>query len=97
MLSCDESGVVYIGRSGLCKEKKRTVRLRLKEWLRRGHSGAITYERVKSTLPPNHSLQVSALYLPASGVQAKEAEEIDTYRKQFGEPPPFNSNIPGQE
>jgi len=96
MLKCDESGVVYIGRSGVHEEQKRTVGCRLKEWLRRYHSGAETYKRVKPTLPVDHSLQVSALYPPASGVQAKEAEEIDTYRKQFGEPPPFNSNIPGQ-
>ncbi len=97
MLKCDESGVVYIGRSGVQEEKQRTVGVRLNEWLLRHHSGAETYEHVKFTLPDNHSLQVSALYLSASEVQAKEAEEIDTYRKQFGEPPPFNSNIPGKK
>ena len=95
MLKCDESGVVYIGRSGV--QKTRAVGVRLKEWLRRYHSGAETYDCVKSTLPHDHSLQVSALYLPANEVKAKEAEEINKYLKRFGEPPPFNSNIPGKE
>ncbi len=101
MLKCDELGVVYIGRSGLCGQ--RTVVCRLKEWLRRYHSGAETYERFKDALPPNHSLhnhslQVSVLYLSANDdVKAKETEAIGTYRKEFGEPPPFNSNIPGKK
>ncbi len=94
MLGCDESGVVYIGRSGVREEKMRTVAWRLKEWLRRGHSGAETYARVKPDLPDNHGLEVSALYLPVSEVCKGEAEKLEAYRKQFGEPPPFNSNLP---
>ena len=97
MLRCDESGVVYIGRSGVREEQRRTVRLRLKEWLRRGHSGAETYKNAQPKLPPDHSLQVSALYLPVSEVRDKEKDEIRKYRDMFGEPPPFNSNIPGKE
>jgi len=95
MFKCDESGVVYIGRSGV--QKTRTVGVRLEEWLKRYHSGAESYARVKPTLPHDHSLQVSALYLPASEVKAKEAEEINKYLKKFGEPPPFNSNLPGKK
>ncbi len=97
MLKCDESGVVYIGRSGVREEKMRTVAWRLKEWLRRGHSGAETYARVVPDLPHNHSLEVRALYLPVIEVCKGEAEEIEAYRKQFGEPPPFNSNLPGKK
>jgi hypothetical protein len=40
---------------------------------------------------------VSALYLPVAQVRETEAKEIETYRAKFGEPPPFNSNIPGKE
>ncbi len=100
MFEDDESGVVYIGRSGICEERKRTVGSRLKEWIRRGHSGAETYARAKAISPDKflkHSLQVSVLHLPVSEICDREAKEIDAYRKRFGESPPFNSNIPGKE
>lgn len=73
---------------------------RLKEWIRRGHSGANTYERSKKVFSGgfvDHRLEVSALYPPANEVRAREAQEIENYKAKFGEPPPFNSNTPGSE
>lgn len=72
---------------------------RLKGWVRRGHSGANTYERAKAVFPSallNHRLQVSALYLSVNDVRSREAREIENHCAGFGEPP-FNSNKPGTE
>ncbi len=100
MLGSDDSGLVYIGRSGEREAGGRTVGWGLKEWISRGHSGANTYDRAKKVFSGgfvNHRLQVSALFLPVNEVISREAQEIESYRMTFGEPPPFNSNTPGLE
>ena len=105
-----DSGLCYIGRSGLNEEKGRTVANRLLEWLNvafklqgepagPGHSGAYAYEYpgVKELLG-SHGLEVSARFLPVGedgeNILAAEKNQLTSYRKRHGELPPFNSTDP---
>ena len=92
----DPYGLCYIGRSGFRTARtRRMIANRIQEWLDVWHPGAAAYESAKCLLP-EHGLQVRALFLQDEEIEAAEASELRSYKRQYGELPPFNAVDPGR-
>jgi len=97
----DREGVLYIGRSGFKNQRtNRTIANRINEFIKKQHSGGITYGLAKNILRKNkkfsqHNLQVRALFQSDNQIELKEAEELHNYFLKFAELPPCNSAFPG--
>ena len=100
IVGVDSSGIVYMGRSGYRHQRsKRTVANRIREFLRRRHSGGVTYARAKETLQrasqfSDHCLQVRAMLLADEEIDAMESDVLRDYFSRHGELPPCNSQLP---
>jgi hypothetical protein len=91
----DGKGIIYIGRSGLIPKRRRTIAIRLSEFLTQNHSGGRLYRKMKKVLRGkqfrNHHLEAEATVLPISRIKNAEAKLIEEYFGNFGEWPPCNS------
>ncbi len=97
----DKSGILYIGRSGF--HNKRSLSVRINEFVKKYHSGGITYskaEPILDLLPRflKRHLQVRAKiitdrkYIIKEKIIAAESEALKKYFEQFAELPPCNSS-----
>ncbi|MFH1718587.1 MAG: hypothetical protein ABIF19_14630 [Planctomycetota bacterium] len=90
----DASGVLYIGRSGF--NSNRSIANRIGEFVRKQHSGGITYAKAKPVLDERprfskHCLQVKAKFLKTDQIPKAESEALDEYFLEYAELPPCNS------
>lgn len=99
----DDSGIVYIGRSGFKKKSpNRTLITRIWEFYQGNHSGGDTYylsNQHRLSLTNNfrsHEINACCLILPDKSISQMEGAFLLQYFKRFGELPPFNSNFPFQ-
>jgi len=90
----DASGVLYVGRSGF--NSNRSSAVRIGEFVRKQHSGGITYARAKLILDKRprfskHCLQVRAKSLKTEQIRKAASEALKEYFLDYAELPPCNS------
>jgi hypothetical protein len=97
----DKEGILYIGRSGLKRNRSfRSILRRLSEFYFGNHSGGwtsdLSYEYCLSYQKAfkNYRYEASILQVPDKEIEKREAKELEDYFVKYGELPPYNSSFP---
>jgi hypothetical protein len=96
----DPDGILYIGRSGFSTARSpRDLSKRLQEFLSGAHSGGETFDQMVPQLQRRlgkFQLRYRVMWLHDDDIETQEKQQIRDYFREYCEPPPCNSAIPGK-